>query len=141
MSPKPWICSTWVAHIKNRLKLDAPKKVYVKLKIQPEHREKVLANSTAYIADSTLVNVSGQKVVEVYNSANGGGPMRQNARIRGVPLSDALALARLCMDATRAKLFRIHLRQAAQDDVLFHLSRLFADRYARLPLSCCQESS
>jgi len=66
------------------VKLDSTgKKVFVGLKIHPEHRRKVLANSTASISDSTFLNVSGQKVIQIYNSSQGGGPMAQGATIQG----------------------------------------------------------
>lgn len=58
-------------------------RVAVRLKITPEHREKVLANAIAYIADPTLPNVSGQKVVEIYNDSTPSGPMQNQATIDG----------------------------------------------------------
>jgi len=58
-------------------------RVAVRVKITPEHREKVLANAIAYIADPTLPNVSGQKVVEIYNGSTPSGPMQNQATIDG----------------------------------------------------------
>lgn len=58
-------------------------RVAVRVKITPEHREKILANAIAYIADPTLPNVSGQKVVEIYNDSTPSGPMQNQATIDG----------------------------------------------------------
>lgn len=72
-----------VGEVENvRLERDG-EQVRVKVRIEREHREKIGANSTAYIADPTLVNVSGRKVVEVHNGSPQGAPIRPGAEIVG----------------------------------------------------------
>ncbi len=58
-------------------------KVQVRLKIAPEHREKVLANSTAFIADGEGPNAAERKIVEIYNSSSSSVPMRSNQMVEG----------------------------------------------------------
>ncbi len=57
--------------------------VTVRLKIAPEHREKILAGSTAYIASNTFPNVSGQMVVEIHNGSEPSGVMKPGTMIQG----------------------------------------------------------
>lgn len=57
--------------------------VEVRLKIAAEHKAKISAHSTAYIANSTTLNVSGQKVIEIYNSSTAAAPMPPNAVVEG----------------------------------------------------------
>ena len=57
--------------------------VTVGLKIAGKHREKVKADSTAIIRNSTLVNMSGQKIVEVINSSSGEGAMPPGSVVQG----------------------------------------------------------
>lgn len=58
-------------------------RVSVRLKIMPDHRAKVMRDSTAYITDATLLNVAGQKVVEIHNGSGASSPMPDNARVEG----------------------------------------------------------
>ncbi len=58
-------------------------KVTVEIKVHAAHKNKVLADSTAYIANMTFPNVSGQMVVEIYNSPAGGPPMEAGSVIQG----------------------------------------------------------
>lgn len=57
--------------------------VSVRIEIASEHREKVRTRSTARIHDVTLVNVSGQKIVEIVNSPVPSDPMPEGAVIEG----------------------------------------------------------
>lgn len=57
--------------------------IHVDLEIAREHREKIKTNSTACIRDATFPNVSGQKVVEVFNSANPSPPLPARSVVMG----------------------------------------------------------
>lgn len=65
------------------VRLAGDRAVTVKLRIHDEHREKVQSNSTAYIANSTLPNVSGRMVVEIHNPSAPAGPMAPGTTIEG----------------------------------------------------------
>lgn len=66
-----------------RFEDETSRRVLVRLKIAPEHRHRVMADSTAYIANSTMPNVSGQKIVEVANSPDATVPMSDGTMIEG----------------------------------------------------------
>ncbi len=57
--------------------------IQIDLEIDHEHREKIKHNSTAYIRDATFPNVSGQKVVEVINSAEPSTPLPAKSIVMG----------------------------------------------------------
>jgi hypothetical protein len=53
------------------------------LEIDRDHREKIRADSTAYIRDATFPNVSGQKIVEVINSTQPSPPLEPRSVVMG----------------------------------------------------------
>lgn len=66
------------------VKLDrSGQSVSVRVKVDKEHRDKVQKDSTAYIASPTLPNVSGQKIVQVFNDRNPSPPMPDGSVIMG----------------------------------------------------------
>lgn len=69
-----------VDHVENSA---ADDQVAVRLRIFPDYRDRVLANSTAFIAASAMPNDSGQMIVEVLNSTTPAPPMQNQAVIEG----------------------------------------------------------
>lgn len=57
--------------------------VNVVLEIEKEHREKVRANSTAYIHDPEAPDVAGEKILEVVNSQTPSPPLPRRAVVMG----------------------------------------------------------
>lgn len=62
-----------------------PPRVDVVVRIYPEQAPKVRSDSTAFIGNVSLPNVSGQKVVEILNpSGEGAAPMKAGSEIKGL---------------------------------------------------------
>lgn len=57
--------------------------IRVDLEIDREHHVKIQTNSTAYIGDPTFPNVSGQKIVEIVNSARPSPPLPAKSVVMG----------------------------------------------------------
>ncbi len=68
-----------------QLHTDPSPRVDVRVKIEPEHAEKVRADATAIISSTSFPNVSGQKVVEIHNSETQppAPPMQDDAVVYG----------------------------------------------------------
>jgi len=66
------------------VELKKDNEVLVQVRIQEAHADKIKQNSTALIANPTFPNVSGQKVVEVYNpAAQEAKPLKEGATVQG----------------------------------------------------------
>jgi paraquat-inducible protein B len=63
-----------------------PTRVDVRVKIDPEHADKVRADATAIIESGSLINVSGQKIVRIVNSevTPPYEPMKNDAVVEGM---------------------------------------------------------
>lgn len=67
------------------VRLVSNERVDVVVKIEPEHAPKVRSDSSAFIGNVSLPNVSGQKVVEILNPQGAPAPqMKRDSEIKGV---------------------------------------------------------
>lgn len=58
-------------------------RIRIVVRIEHEHRDKVLANSTAVIASAEYPDITGVKFLDLHNSIKPSGPMPEGAVVRG----------------------------------------------------------